>query len=63
MQRLFPSILPGVEFVDDTYHREELERKDWPELQQIAKEHPNEEVNGRSSQDEIIEALTGEERL
>ena len=62
---LFPSILPGKDepFVDDTYGKRELERKEWDELREIASTHENEDVNGHSTREEIIETLTGEERV
>jgi len=62
---LFPSILPTADepFVDDSYSKEELERKDWQELRQIAAKHPIEEINGQSEQAVIVETLTGEERV
>jgi hypothetical protein len=60
---LFPSILPDKEFVDDSYHREELANMDWDELRGIAKEHPTEEVNGQSEREEIIDVLTGKQRV
>lgn len=62
-EELFPSILPDREFIDDSYNRSELENKDWDELRSIAVNHPNEDVNGKSSQEEIIEELTGEPRV
>ena len=64
MSKLFPSIIPtGEPFVDTTYNRGELERKDYDELRQIAAEHESEEVNGRMSKSELIEGLTGLERV
>jgi len=63
MTKLFPSIIPGEDFVDDSYSRDELERKAWDELRSIAANHPTEEVNGRSDKEEILEALTGAERV
>lgn len=61
---LYPSILPaGDDFVDDSYSRKELERMDWPELRSVAAEHPIEDVNGQSESEEIIETLTGEQRV
>lgn len=61
--KLFPSIIPGDDFVDDSYSREELERKEWQELRGLAKEHPSDEINGHSEREEIEDFLTGEERL
>jgi len=62
---LFPSVLPDEDkpFVDNEYHRSELANMDWDELRGIAKEHPTDEVNGQSEREEIIEVLTGKERL
>lgn len=64
MNSLFPSILPdGEDFVDDAYTRDELDRKDWDDLRRIATDHPTDEVNGRSSREEIIDGLAGKQRL
>jgi len=63
MPTLFPSILPGVDFVDDSYTVEELERMDRQELQRIASEHESDDVNGKMSNEDIIAFLTGETRL
>jgi len=63
MTSLFPSILPGVEFKDDTYQRRELERMEYQELRQIAAEVESEDVNGRMGREEIIDALEGVERV
>lgn len=65
MSKLFPSILPdGEDFVDDSYSRAELERMDYSTgLKPLAAEHPTDEVDGGASAEEIIEALTGEERV
>ena len=65
MSKLFPSIIPDSDepYVDTTYNRGELERKDYDELRQIAAEHESEEVNGRMSKSELIEGLTGLERV
>ena len=64
MPTLFPSILPGVEFVDDSYSAQELERMDYAtELKPLAAEHPNDDVDGSASREEIIAALEGEERV
>jgi len=61
---LFPSILPSEEpFVDDTYQERELERKDYNELKSIAAEHDSEEVHGRMSEEDLVEGLTGLERI
>lgn len=60
---LFPSILPGVEFVDDTYGKAELERKEYQELRQIAAQVESDDVNGRMPKDELIDALEGHERV
>ena len=65
MVSLFPSIIPDSDepFVDDSYGKEELERKEWKELQGLAKEVESDEINGHSSREEIIEFLEGHERL
>jgi len=62
---LFPSILPDGEedFVDDAYHRSELEDMEWDALRQVAAEHPSDAVNGKSEREAIVDALTGEERV
>jgi len=64
MTSLFPSILPnGEDFVDDSYQRQELARKEYQELQSIAAEHPSEDVHGRMGHDDLVDGLTGLERL
>jgi len=63
MSDVFPSILPGEEFVDDTYSEAELERKEYSELQSIGADHPSESVHGRMSQDDLIDGLEGLERV
>lgn len=63
MVQLFPSILPGVDFVDNQYSRQELERMEWQEIRSIAAEHPSEEINGQSDREKMEDFLTGEERL
>ena len=64
MSRLFPSILPSDEpFVDDSYSRQELERMERNELQQLAAQYEGDEINGQSSNEAIIDALEGVERL
>lgn len=64
MPTLFPSILPNKEpFVDDKYQRRELERMDRTELQQLAAKHPSDDVNGKQSNEDIIDGLEGEERV
>lgn len=60
---LFPSILPGKDFVDDSYTREELERMDWDTIRNIAKNHPSEDINGKSERETLEDYLEGEERL
>jgi len=50
-------------FVDNKYSAEELERMDGRELQSLAAEHPTDAVNGRSTADEIRDALEGKERV
>jgi len=65
MTKIFPSILPDSDedFVDDSYTAQELERLDGRELQSLAARHPTEEVNGRSTAEEIREVLVGLERV
>jgi len=63
MTKLFPSILPEQDFVDDSYGLRELQRMDRNELQRIAAEHPSDDVNGKMGNDEIIEFMEGEERV
>ena len=65
MPDVFPSILPGNDepFVDDKYQREELERKEYQELRQIAAEHESDEVNGRMDKETLIENLEGLQRV
>ena len=63
MTKIFPSILPGQDFVDDTYNRGELERKEYSELKSIAAEHPSEEVHGRMSKADLVDGLEGLERV
>jgi len=62
---VFPSIIPNDEgeFIDNTYTEAELERKDYHELKSIAAEHESEEVHGQMTQDDMIQGLTGLERL
>lgn len=65
MTTLFRSILPDTddEFVDDSYRRAELERKDWDELRAIAAAVETDAVNGQSEREEIEETLVGHERV
>lgn len=63
MATLFPSILPGEDFVDDSYTEPELERMERTELQKLAAKHESDEINGQSSNDSIRDFLEGEERL
>lgn len=60
---LFPGIIPDADFVDDSYSRSELEGMDWDELRAIASEHPSDAVDGKSSREEIVDALEGEQRV
>jgi len=53
----------GEAFIDDTYSAAELDRMDGRELQSLAAEHPTDAVNGRSSAEDIREALEGAERV
>jgi hypothetical protein len=53
----------GDEFVDDSYTEGELAEMDGRELQSLAAAHPTDEVNGRSTADEIREALESKERV
>jgi len=63
MVKLFPSILPDQDFVDDSYTESELQGMDGRELQSLAAKHPTEEVNGKSKAVDIREALEGKERV
>ena len=63
MTKIFPSILPGRDFVDDKYSRGELERKEYSELKSIAAEHPSEEIHGRMSKADLVDGLEGLERV
>jgi len=63
MTDLFPSVLPGEDFVDTQYSRAELERKEYGELREIAAEHESDAVNGRMGKDELIDGLEGLERV
>lgn len=63
MVDLFPSILPGQDFVDDSYSRAELERMAWDELRSVAAEHPKETVDGQTERETVIDELTGETRV
>ena len=65
MVDIFPSIVPGRDepFVDDEYSRAELDRMDGNELQSLAAKHPTDEVNGRSTKEEIRDALEGKKRV
>lgn len=62
---VFPSLLPDSDepFVDSTYQRRELEKKDYADLRQIAAEYPSDDVNGRMDQETLVENLTGKERV
>lgn len=44
----------------DGYTRAELEAMDWSELRQMAVESDREDINGRSSKADIIEALAND---
>lgn len=59
------SLIPDSEepFADDSYTEAELDRLNGNELQSLAAEHPTEEVNGKSKQEEIRKALVGKKRL
>jgi len=57
------SFIPDDGFVDDSYTKAELDRLDGNELQSLAAKHPTDEVNGRSTAEEIREVLVGLERV
>ena len=59
------SLIPGSddEFVDDEYSAAELNRMDGNELQSLAAKHPTDDVNGRSTKEEIRDALEGKRRV
>ena len=65
MADIFPSIVPGRDepFVDDEYSAAELDRMDGNELQSLAAKHPTDDVNGRSTKEEIRDALEGKRRV
>ena len=60
---VFPSILPGRDFVDDSYSKKELERMDWNEIRSIAKQVDSDEINGHSEREEMEDFLEGEKRV
>lgn len=63
---LFPSIVPDSDepFVDSTYSRDELRRMDYnTQLRKIAAAHPSDAVHGRMDKAELVENLTGLERV
>jgi hypothetical protein len=60
---LFPSILPGVDFVDDSYTKEELEKMDWQEIRSIAAEVDSKEIDGQSDREDMEDFLEGKERV
>jgi hypothetical protein len=60
---LWPSILPEEDFVDNQYTKEELERMEWQEIRSIAAQHPSDEINGQSSQEDMVDFLEGEARV
>lgn len=61
--RLFPSILPNRDFVDDSYTAEELERMEWQEIRQIAAQVESDEIDGQSDREDMEDFLEGEERV
>jgi len=65
MAKLFPSIIPDSDepFVDNQYSRQELERKEYPELKSLAAEHPSEDVHGRMDRESIVDGLEGKQRV
>ncbi len=64
MTGVFPSILPSEgDFVDDSYSRQELEQKEYPELQTIAAEVDSDDVHGKMSKDDIVDGLVDKPRL
>jgi len=63
MTTIFPSILPGTQFVDDTYTHAEVQRMEWSELRAVAASHPSDDVNGAMTADEMRSALVGLPRL
>lgn len=63
MTRVFPSILPGRDFVDERYTRRELQRMEWDELRNIAARHPSEDVHGRMGKHEMIDGLIDKKRV
>lgn len=63
MTKVFPSILPGRDFVDERYGRRELERMEWNDLRRIASKIESDEVNGHMPRDEMVAALEGLKRV
>ena len=63
MTTVFPSIIPGKDFVDDSYSRQELARMDYSDLQSIAAEVESDDVHGRMSQEDLINGLEGKQRV
>lgn len=63
MTTLFPSLIPGGDFVDNAYGERELERMERTELQKLAAKHESDEINGQASNSDIRDFLEGEERL
>jgi len=57
MTKVFPSIIPGKDFVDDSYSEAELSRMDWDTLRTIAANHPDEDENGNGSLMRILPLL------
>jgi len=47
---------------EDTYTESELEDMEWSELQPLAANAETDEINGHSSQEEIVEYFTGREK-
>jgi len=63
MTKVFPSILPGQDFVDERYTERELERMEWNELRHIAANHPDEDVHGQMQREQMIALLVGQRRI
>ncbi len=63
MTKVFPSILPGRDFVDERYSKRELDRMEWNELRRIASLVDHDDIHGRMSRDDMIEALEGRKRV
>jgi len=63
MSKVFPSILPGEAFADDTYRKRELSEWDYEDLRSVAADHPSDSVHGRMDRETLVDELAGLQRL